>query len=85
MKKATLTIGLFSLVMVTTSFTTPETLNNIGNEELSIISPIDGVGARDGRQKHDYVGTETQADINYNQSSNLNADRQSLRMTVKLD
>ncbi|WP_348080054.1 hypothetical protein [Flavobacterium circumlabens] len=85
MKKAALTIGLFSLVMVTTSFTTPDTTKNIANDELSIITPIDGQGTRDGRQKHDFTRTVNQSDLNNNHSSNLSADGQSLRMNVKMD
>jgi len=56
MKKAILTIGLFSLVMVLTSFTTPETkpvvtINTNGNVELV------GSGAAGGNQKLDLVGS----------------------------
>jgi hypothetical protein len=61
MKKATLTIGLFTLVMVLTSFTTPETttttiLHNTTN------SPIDGNGGQDtgGNRKVDYTGNDAQ-------------------------
>ena len=55
MKKSILTIGLFSLVMVLTSFTTPET-NNIlgqgsagGNMKLDIL----GQGSAGGNMKLD--------------------------------
>jgi hypothetical protein len=85
MKKAALTIGLFSLAVVATSFTSPEIVSNNENKDLSIISPIDGVGTRDGRQKHDFTATENQSNMNFNQSNGLNSDRQSLRMNVKLD
>lgn len=85
MKKAALTIGLFSLAIVATSFTTSETLNTISNEELSLASPIDGNGTRDGRHKVDFVGTVDQLNIKYNNSSSFNADRQSVRTDVKID
>ncbi|RUT69745.1 hypothetical protein D0817_14075 [Flavobacterium cupreum] len=86
MKKAALTIGLFSLVMVATSFTTPDITKDIANNQSSIITPIDGqVGTRDGRQKHDYTGSTSHADLNYNHSNSLSTDGQSLRMNVKLD
>jgi hypothetical protein len=86
MKKAALTIGLFSLVVITTSFTTPETINKYtSNEELSIIPPIEGNGTQTGRHKSDFADTENQSGINVNLSSNFNADRQSVRMNVKID
>ncbi|AOW08465.1 hypothetical protein [Flavobacterium gilvum] len=47
MKKATLTIGLFSLLMVLTSFTTPETTTGIKvTQNNMLISPIDGAGGQ---------------------------------------
>jgi hypothetical protein len=60
MKKAIVTIGLFSLVMILTSFTTPETNNlNIvgqgstrGNMKLDIV----GQGSTRGNMKLDIVG-----------------------------
>jgi hypothetical protein len=57
MKKATLTIGLFALVMVLTSFTTPETSTLIIAKN-STNSSIDGNGGQDagGHKKVDYTG-----------------------------
>lgn len=53
MKKAILTIGLFSLVLILTSFTTPETINT---NELNTTT-LDHVGAAGGRNvKLDNVG-----------------------------
>ncbi|WP_189337075.1 3-oxoacyl-ACP reductase [Flavobacterium laiguense] len=60
MKKATLTIGLFTLVMVLTSFTTPETTaSTIADNTTN--SPIDGNGGQDtgGNRKHDFTGDAT--------------------------
>jgi hypothetical protein len=57
MKKATLTIGLFTLVMVLTSFTTPETsTSRIANNTTKL--SIDGNGGQDtgGNRKVDYNG-----------------------------
>lgn len=55
MKKSILTIGLFSLVMVLTSFTTPETnamtIDNNGNVDIV------GSGAAGGNKKVDIVGS----------------------------
>ncbi|TDD78366.1 3-oxoacyl-ACP reductase [Flavobacterium caseinilyticum] len=58
MKKSILTIGLFSLVMVLTSFTTPETdpiitVDNYGNVELV------GTQSTGGNKKVDLVGTQS--------------------------
>ncbi|SHF96627.1 hypothetical protein SAMN05444396_103149 [Flavobacterium segetis] len=55
MKKVILTAGLFSLVMVLTSFTTPETeatVNIEGNGNVEIV----GAGAAGGNKKVDIVG-----------------------------
>jgi hypothetical protein len=49
MKKAALTFGLFSLVMVATSFATPETTNFLTASDSIKIVPVDG-GAT-GKQK----------------------------------
>ena len=53
MKKAILTIGLFSLVMILTSFTTPETKNTVKSDtDVNIV----GQGATGGNVKVDIVG-----------------------------
>lgn len=57
MKRATLTIGLFTLVMVLTSFTSPEkTTSAIAN---NVITSIDGSGGQSsgGNKKVDYNGS----------------------------
>ena len=53
MKKAILTIGLFSLVMILTSFTTPETSNvsKIENNNTSV--DLVGSGSAGGNKKVD--------------------------------
>jgi hypothetical protein len=57
MKKATLTIGLFTLVMTLTSFTTPKTPTSSTKDN---ITAIDGTGNQDvGRKKKkDFKGNE---------------------------
>ena len=57
MKKSALTIGLFTLVMVLTSFTTPET-NASKIVDNTTNYPIDGNGGQDtgGHRKADYTG-----------------------------
>jgi general stress protein YciG len=55
MKKAILTIGLFSLMMILTSFTTPETTNNIKVKNSTAVELVGGQ-ATGGNQKLDLVG-----------------------------
>ncbi|RYJ39472.1 hypothetical protein NU08_1780 [Flavobacterium anhuiense] len=50
MKKTALTIGLFSLAMVATSFVLP-TATTFSNEKSSIVLPVDG--ATGGGRKQD--------------------------------
>ncbi len=54
MKKAALTFGLFSLVMVATSFATPETINFLTASDSIKIVPIDG-GATGKQKKGDII------------------------------
>jgi hypothetical protein len=56
MKKATLTIGLFTLVMVLTSFTTTEKMANNTTNTI-----IDHSGGQDsgGNRKHDFTSDAT--------------------------
>ena len=54
MKKAALTFGLFSLVMVATSFATPETTNFLAVSDSIKIVPIDG-GATGKQKKGDQI------------------------------
>ncbi|TRX38150.1 3-oxoacyl-ACP reductase [Flavobacterium sp. ZT3R18] len=64
MKKATLTIGLFTLVMVLTSFTTPGTITSRIVDNTTN-SPIDGSGGQDtgGNRKVDYTGDNSQVTL----------------------
>ncbi|HEX9152557.1 MAG TPA: 3-oxoacyl-ACP reductase, partial [Flavobacterium sp.] len=55
MKKAILTIGLFSLVMILTSFTTPET-NSTKVENNAKVNII-GSGSAGGNVKVDIIGS----------------------------
>ncbi len=77
MKKTALTFGLFSLVMVATSFAAPTT---------SLAEPDTIIGqstGRDGGRKVDFHTTTN--DLKNNQSEAFSQDRQSLRNTIKLD
>ena len=55
MKKAILTIGLFSLVMILTSFTTPESNTTISTDKTNSVDIV-GAGATGGNKKIDIVG-----------------------------
>ena len=68
MKKATLTIGLFSLVMVATSFASPSTPSALSNEKLSIVPPTDGTMTGHGR-KQDYHLVKEESLVKNNQSN----------------
>ena len=85
MKKTALTFGLFSLVMVTTSFTTPTLPNSLNAKNTAIIIEIDlgGQAGRDGR-KLDVQNTSSQLNSS-NQSNSFSSSSQSARSTAKVD
>lgn len=58
MKKAILTIGLFTLVLATTSFASPK-ISTSSIADNTVITSIDGNGGQDagGGKKLDYKGT----------------------------
>jgi hypothetical protein len=58
MKKAILTIGLFSLVMILTSFTTPEA-KNISNVENNSNVELTGSQSAGGNKKLDLTGSQS--------------------------
>ena len=79
MKKATLTIGLFSLVMVLTSFNTSETSNNVLVNNAAV--SIDGNQSAGQSKKVDVMGTEFS-----NQNAQLSIDgNQSAGQSKKVD
>ncbi|SCY00871.1 hypothetical protein SAMN02927916_1082 [Flavobacterium anhuiense] len=85
MKKTALTIGLFSLVVVATSFASTEVPTYlVANDSVKIL-PIDGKGGQnttqDGR-KLDFHGT---SNADFNETKSFNSDRQSLGNNIKLD
>lgn len=84
MKKAALTFGLFSLVMVATSFTSPEEVKNTADKDLNSTNPVDGATTI-GRRKSDFAGNQNQLDLSTKQSGSFISDSQSTRMSVKLD
>ena len=84
MKKTALTFGLFSLVMVATSFANPVITNSSSKDTTAmIIDPGIGQTGRDGR-KLDVQNTSTELN-SLNQSNSLSSSNQSARSIVKVD
>ncbi|WPO79892.1 hypothetical protein [Flavobacterium sp. KACC 22761] len=77
MKKTALTFGLFSLVVVATSFAAP--ITSITEQDTII-----GGGQSTGRDRKVDFHTTTN-DLKNNQSEGFRQDRQSLGNTIKLD
>jgi hypothetical protein len=65
MKKAILTIGLFTLVTALTSFANPTT-STVSIVDNTVITSIDGNGSQDagGNKKVDFKGSLSQSSIN---------------------
>ena len=84
MKKTALTLGLFSLIMVATSFANPVITNSSSKDNTAmIIDPGIGQTGRDGR-KLDVQNTSTVLN-SLNQSNSLSSSNQSARSIVKVD
>ncbi|MBF4470685.1 hypothetical protein [Flavobacterium sp. HJJ] len=64
MKKAVLTIGLFTLVLVSTSFTSPQNSTTV-IDDSSVITSIDGTGGQSSgdNRKVDYTGASLKNQI----------------------
>lgn len=89
MKKTALTIGLFSLVMVATSFANPEVSSKLSASMTKIDPPVmggsGGSGATNqGRKKVDFAAVGNEVNVNSHLSS-FDSDSQSKRMSVKID
>ena len=89
MKKSIVTIALFSLALVTTSFTSVETSNSLSSmESTSQDPPLGGVCTQCGGKKVDVVQSETTvatANANSDQTNSFSTDTQSLGNTKKID
>ena len=70
MKKAALTFGLFSLIMVATSFVTPEKTNKSIAGNIDIMIGADGGQAGPNKRKSDFA---------YDTSNKINSDRNHLK------
>ena len=85
MKKSALTIALFSLTMVLTSFTTVETSNSLSIEKTAQDPPIGGVCAGCGNKKLDVAKSESSSNATAVKTNSFNTDTQSLGNYKKLD
>lgn len=84
MKKTALTLGLFSLVMVATSFANPVETNTSSTKNMAMtIDPGIGQAGRDGR-KRDVQDTSNQFNSS-NELNSLSSSNQSARSVVKVD
>ncbi|WP_157509887.1 hypothetical protein [Flavobacterium denitrificans] len=71
MKKTALTFGLFSLVVVATSFAAPENTTYLAASDTIKVLPIDG-GATGRTKKVDFHGSNDQLSNNQSNFSNVN-------------
>jgi hypothetical protein len=83
MKKTALTIGLFSLVVVATSFANP-TIAPSTIQTSSEYKDTDVMTGSNNGRKLDYTGQNT-TQSNLNQTEGFRQDRQSKGITIKLD
>ncbi|MCR4033195.1 MULTISPECIES: hypothetical protein [Flavobacterium] len=83
MKKTALTIGLFSLVMVATSFANPEFSNNSSTSLLKIDPPVNGQGMTGGTKKRDVVANNEL--MSRNDQTNFASINQSVGGNKKMD
>ena len=81
MKKAALTFGLFSLVMVATSFATPQN-NDIYKGDINTTLETDGTGATGGPTKK---GDSNRMTFDTTNDSSLGTINQSVGGNKKLD
>jgi hypothetical protein len=82
MKKAALTFGLFSLVMVATSFATPQTTSSSIKGIINTTLETDGGGDASQRGKS---GKKLDVYSTPDQLNSFASDSQSTRSRVKLD
>jgi len=85
MKKTALTFGLFTLVMVATSFANPENISSSKSGNKYIATDIDGQFTGHGKRKQDFQSNNLVAQINLNKSEGFRQDRQSVGVNKKID
>ncbi|WP_337967735.1 hypothetical protein [uncultured Flavobacterium sp.] len=85
MKKAALTFGLFSLIMVATSFATPEKTNKSIAGNIDIMIGVDGGNGRPTRKGDNVSNVSKESNLNENQVKGFALDSQLTKSSVKLD
>ncbi|QOG03337.1 hypothetical protein [Flavobacterium sp. MDT1-60] len=87
MKKTALTLGLFSLIMVATSFANPVVTNSSDSKNTAMIIDIDlgGQSGRDGTRKLDVYNSSNQLNAASSQLNSFSSDSQAVRSTIKVD
>ncbi|WP_264553068.1 hypothetical protein [Flavobacterium sp. N2038] len=84
MKKTALIFGLFSLVVVATSFVTPEKINTSVAEGIDIMIGTDGGQGRVGK-KSDFAYDNSNHKNSANKLNSFNLDSQFTTSKVKVD
>ncbi|WDF59548.1 hypothetical protein PQ462_22905 [Flavobacterium sp. KACC 22758] len=85
MKKTALTFGLFSLVVVATSFANPVASNASADKSIDISFDTDGSQqGRNGRKTDEYMSSD-QMNLNNGQFKSFNSESQLTKSRIKLD
>lgn len=87
MKKTALTIGLFSMVAVATSFASTEVPTYLAvNDSIKILPPIDG-GGQQGKnnKKLDVYSSSNELNSNKDKLQSFASDSQLTKSRIKLD
>ncbi|OIV43586.1 hypothetical protein [Flavobacterium johnsoniae] len=84
MKKTALTFGLFSLVMVATSFANPVVTNSPAEKGIDISFDTDGSQQGRNGRKSDYTGSAQENSSN-NQFKSFSSESQLTKSRIKLD
>lgn len=85
MKKTALTLGLFSLVMVATSFANPVVTNSSDSQNKAMIMDVDFGGQAGRTRKVDVYDSSNQLNAASNQLNSFSSDSQDVRSTIKVD
>ncbi|MBL0736430.1 hypothetical protein JI750_06005 [Flavobacterium sp. GN10] len=86
MKKTALTIGLFSLVVVATSFASTEVPTYLAaNDSIKILPPVDGKGGQKTTQDGKKIDFHGASNTDFNETKSFNSDRQSFGRNIKVD
>lgn len=84
MKKTALTFGLFSLVMVATSFANPTQVTSKSKTGIDIDIDLGGEYGK-SKRKQDLYGSSNQFDINNRNLNSFASDSQLTKSKIKVD